>query len=795
MKRTLFLGIVILIFSSSFLFSQSCLPEGITIYSQDVIDDFQLNYPGCTEIEGDVEIKGSTITNLHGLHVLTSIKGDLIFGRMYPGGNPRLVNMGGLDSITYIGGDLKIWNCEYLSSLKGLESLSSLGGSLIIGDLGFGNDSLVSLSGLNNLVTIGGSLIIDGDGSLPNLEGLDNLSTVEGNVYIDSNLDSLSGLKKLTKVKGGFTIYSASWLTNLKGLESLTSIGGTLEIRYNPSLLSLHGFKNLDSIGEDLNIVWNKKLMSLYGFEKLNTLGGDLTIHTNDALTTLEGLCENNSFSIHNLSIVNNTSLTDCDLQCLCDYLSNPGGTVTIHSNGEGCNNPSDIASSCGFDLPCLPFGNYYFFHQNEIDNFKINYPNCTELNGLVEIKGNTVSNLQGINVVTAMNGDVKIRHNNSLEIFTGLDSLRTIGGNFYINNNHVLTSLTGLGQLASVGDGLRVEDNNGLINLDGINSLKDVGGSLRIAINPYLINISGLTKIEAESIGNLSIVYNYSLSECNIESICHYLLDTNAYVSISNNASGCDSKEEVYAACFPCLPDGIIFSTQEEIDSFQVNYPDCNKIKGEVIISGNAIINLNGLNSITQIGNRLWINNNPGLTSLSGLNNLESVGGELKIQNNKSLLSLSGLDSIHAGSISSLNITENDNLSTCDILAVCNYLINPDGTAVINNNTIGCNSQEEVQSACNAFTDEMIFRTQPTISPNPFKHHTIIAFQLKRSGNIKVEIYNQYGRLVEVLFDGHRQMQEQKIIWNAENMATGIYYCVLKTKDGLQIIKMIKLK
>jgi S-formylglutathione hydrolase FrmB len=53
----------------------SCLPQGITFTNQAQIDNFQTNYPGCTEIEGDVTIAGDDITNLNGLSVLTSIGG------------------------------------------------------------------------------------------------------------------------------------------------------------------------------------------------------------------------------------------------------------------------------------------------------------------------------------------------------------------------------------------------------------------------------------------------------------------------------------------------------------------------------------------------------------------------------------------------------------------------------------------------------------------------------------------------------------------------------------------------
>ncbi len=59
------------------LFSQPCLPSGITFSTQDQIDNFSINYPNCTEIEGYVLIEGSNITNLDGLEVLTSLGSDL----------------------------------------------------------------------------------------------------------------------------------------------------------------------------------------------------------------------------------------------------------------------------------------------------------------------------------------------------------------------------------------------------------------------------------------------------------------------------------------------------------------------------------------------------------------------------------------------------------------------------------------------------------------------------------------------------------------------------------------------
>jgi len=61
-----------------------------------------------------------------------------------------------------------------------------------------------------------------------------------------------------------------------------------------------------------------------------------------------------------------------------------------------------------------------------------------------------------------------------------------------------------------------------------------------------------------------------------------------------------------IIAISQPCLPEGIEFNTQEQIDNFQTNYPGCTEIMGTVLIEGNNITNLDGLNGITAIGGYL---------------------------------------------------------------------------------------------------------------------------------------------------------------------------------------------
>jgi len=73
--KKLTLLILLALFIQSKVSSQPCLYNGITFSTQAEIDSFQINYPNCTEIQGDVEISGNVITNLNGLNVLTTFLG------------------------------------------------------------------------------------------------------------------------------------------------------------------------------------------------------------------------------------------------------------------------------------------------------------------------------------------------------------------------------------------------------------------------------------------------------------------------------------------------------------------------------------------------------------------------------------------------------------------------------------------------------------------------------------------------------------------------------------------------
>ena len=259
----------------------------------------------------------------------------------------------------------------------------------------------------------------------------------------------------------------------------------------------------------------------------------------------------------------------------------------------------------------CLPEG-ITFETQAQIDSFQIIHPNCTEIEGDVEISGNDITNLNGLSLLTSIGGNLVIEINDILPSMTGLDNVTSIGGFISIVDNDSLTSLTGLENITSI-----------------------MGGDLHIGNN-------------------------------------------------------------------------------------------------------GALTSLTGLENVTTIGGVFGISNNNVLTSLTSLENMSSIGGDLWISFNDALTSLSGLENIESNSIEHLTISYNQNLSTCEVKSVCDYLSNQ-GLAYIKENAPGCNSQKEVEEACGLSIDDLDISTHLTIFPNPANQELNISIDNHIIGEVKI--------------------------------------------------------
>jgi hypothetical protein len=369
--KTLFLLLSFFVFNYCTQ-AQGCLPGGITFTTQAQIDNFQTNYPGCTEIEGNVTIGDpngiNDITNLNGLNILTSIGGRLSIGIINTLAIQNLTSLSGLENLTSIGGSLVIFSLP-LTNLSGLEGLTSIGDSLYIAF----NNSLSSLTGLNNLITVGGGVFI---GHF-------------GNPWWDNPA-----------------------LTSLTGLESLSSIGNDLFIGYT-ALSNMAGLNNLTSIGGNLSLVISDQsgsgipiLTSLAGLENLTSCSG-INIYGNTALANLTGLENIYPGSITFLSISLNSSLSTCDVQSICDYLASPGAEINIQDNATGCNSQSEVAAACisGFEEAINP-GNSINIYPDP-NNGKFTISSTSEINSI------EIYNMQGVRIYS----DLQLNQQSSVEI------------------------------------------------------------------------------------------------------------------------------------------------------------------------------------------------------------------------------------------------------------------------------------------------------------------------------------------------------------------------------------------
>jgi len=331
-------ALLIVLYTANSSIAQSCLPDGIWFSHQSEVDSFSINYPNCTEIGGTVDIIGDDITNLNGLSAITSIGGQL-----WIRDNPILSDISGLSNLTTITGDLNFLNNPILLSLNGFNNLTS------VEYVDFFSDTITSLNGLNSLSHVGGDFHIGSAKLLTDISALSGLTSIGGALIIvgATALENFNGLNNLKIIGRYLTLLNNSSLTSLYGLNNLSQIGEYFEIKNNDALTSLNELDSLISVGSSIEIWNNDTLINLNGLERISSINGRIYIYDNMALANIEGIKNISAASISDLYIINNNNLSTCEVQSICDYLSNPNGTVEIHSNKTGCNSQQEVEDAC----------------------------------------------------------------------------------------------------------------------------------------------------------------------------------------------------------------------------------------------------------------------------------------------------------------------------------------------------------------------------------------------------------------------------------------------------------------
>jgi hypothetical protein len=413
----------------------------------------------------------------------------------------------------------------------------------------------------------------------------------------------------------------------------------------------------------------------------------------------------------------------------------------------------------------CLPDG-IEFTSQAQIDSFPINYPNCTEIEGTVLIAGSDITNLNGLNALTSIWGNLLIGRyfmysdtcNPLLSSLAGLNNVTYVGGDLSIDCNYVLTSLAGLESLKSVGGSIKIQFNDSLSSMEGLHNITHLE-ELFIQCNNALTSLEGLHNLDSVA-GGLLITYNDGLT----------------------SLSGLDNLTAL---------GGILSIYDNNALTSLVGLHNINFLGGGLNIQDNdALTSLSGLTNITTVEG-LWIQNNNALTNLEGLDNIISAGGDISIRFNDGLTSLAGIDNIDATTISSLYLSGNDLLSTCEVKSICDYLANPNGSIYLQDNATGCNSPEEVQDSCEAHAgiiDGLLSADKLIIYPNPTHATITIELPTQPSKNTTLTISNTNGQQLIT-----QPINKSQTEIDISHLPTGIYIVKVWNDKEVMVQKVIK--
>lgn len=413
--------------------------------------------------------------------------------------------------------------------------------------------------------------------------------------------------------------------------------------------------------------------------------------------------------------------------------MRNPANTVP-----ESSPNPpsSNIISACTADTIILTT-------QAQIDNFSTNYPACTDPKYLfIDGAGASpaITNLTGLSSLTQIIKKLRIT-NTSITSLAALNNLTSIGDTLQLEHNPLLsgiglTNLTWMGSVIlrdlpaltslagfsnnidSIGN--LIIDSTALTNLNGLSGIEKINGELKVQNSP-ITSFSGMTSLTyirnafwldndtlLTSIGLTNLTHVEALLFANlplltsIAGLTHNLTNTNigTFWMISTgltNLSGLDSLTSV--------PNFYLWGNPS-LTSLQ----GLEKLAGNIccgisIWNNGNLTDISALSNITSLNNgRLEIRNNSSLSNLTGLGNIIDIGDGLWIWENPLITSLGFLSAnlvIDINNNDAVIIKDNNQLALCSFTPLCNYL-GGSGVADIQNNASGCNSIAEILASCN---------------------------------------------------------------------------------------------
>ena len=78
---------------------------------------------------------------------------------------------------------------------------------------------------------------------------------------------------------------------------------------------------------------------------------------------------------------------------------------------------------------------------------------------------------------------------------------------------------------------------------------------------------------------------------------------------------------------------------------------------------------------------------------------------------------------------------------------------------------------------------------------PNPFNNQSVISFSLERAGEVSMRVFDVTGRKVASLVNGHLSLGHHGVVWEASEMASGVYFVRLEAGGFVQTRKVLLVK
>lgn len=439
---------------------------------------------------------------------------------------------------------------------------------------------------------------------------------------------------------------------------------------------------------------------------------------------------------------------------------------------------------------PC-PSGNILLETQEQIDNFPVLYPDCSVIEGNLEITGeafgaDNIFHLDSLYRITGVEGNLKIAYALELHSLHGLEGISRVGGRVYISFTAV-DSLTGLSNLQFVGGDMQFAENSNLQNLHGLERLQNIGDGLGFWFCHSLESLDGLDALSSLG-GYLILNSNYQLSS--LEGL-NLLTAIPGYLELENlpALSSLNGLEAIVS-----IGENLTVINNQNLEGL-AGLNGLNSVGGALIIRENPLfVHLDELNQIQSLAYGIEIESNESLENISGLSSITQIGGgNIYITSNPVLNDISGIANVDATTVYYIEITYNPSLQVCAFESTCDFLQNLLGPSNIALNAEGCNSDAEVLYHCQ-FLGETPLSTghEIQIFPVPVTEAAHIRFRLPNSGHIKMEIISSLGQVVTTLADQVLPAGEHSRVWQTGGLPAGLYSCRIQSGNQVWLRKVL---